>query len=258
MPEGASDFHILLLCEAELDAEVTSELADRVLRQHGAPWVAESLESLRTWTGITEGNRFTRLQDFKHEASEHARLPKYIGHLRSGPKLPNAAAAAKAVGFAELLVKRGRPIRAVVYQQDVDSDPRRKEGLRQAQDHAAETTEIAFIPAASDPKIEAWIVQGFDPEDKGEQEALQAVERELAIQDIRREAHRLRGQAKRNQPERDLKNVLPRLAGDSDDRRRACWQRSDLETLRERGAHTGLTDYLDEVRDRLLPRLVEG
>lgn len=42
------------------------------------------------------------------------------------------------------------------------------------------------------------------------------------------------------------------------DREERCWAQTPLETLRERSAETGLREFLDEVKDRLVPRLVKA
>jgi hypothetical protein len=59
-------------------------------------------------------------------------------------------------------------------------------------------------------------------------------------------------------PERDAhkrsaKRVLTALIGDDPEREARCWTEANLETLRERGERSGLTGYLDEIRDRIVP-----
>jgi hypothetical protein len=41
------------------------------------------------------------------------------------------------------------------------------------------------------------------------------------------------------------------------ERQQQCWEETSLELLRERGIHTGLTDYIDEIEQRLTPILSE-
>lgn len=36
-------------------------------------------------------------------------------------------------------------------------------------------------------------------------------------------------------------------------REQQCWEETSLEHLRKRGIHTGLTDYLHEIEQRLTP-----
>lgn len=40
------------------------------------------------------------------------------------------------------------------------------------------------------------------------------------------------------------------------EREKQCWEETSLQVLRERGVHTGLTDYLEEVEERLAAIIV--
>ena len=57
---------------------------------------------------------------------------------------------------------------------------------------------------------------------------------------------------------RNPKVVLEELTARNDElREQQCWQETSLELLRQRGKYTGLTDYLDEIEQRLIPVLLE-
>jgi hypothetical protein len=49
------------------------------------------------------------------------------------------------------------------------------------------------------------------------------------------------------------KRVCEVLTDNHLDRQRECWNQTRLETLRERGQENGLTEYLAEVEERLVP-----
>ena len=65
------------------------------------------------------------------------------------------------------------------------------------------------------------------------------------------EAHRLRATTLQD-PERirNVKVVLDELTKGDSDRECQCWQVTPLGVLQERGTHTGLTDYMNEVQAR--------
>ena len=56
---------------------------------------------------------------------------------------------------------------------------------------------------------------------------------------------------------RNPKVVLEELTARNELREQQCWQETSLELLRQRGKYTGLTDYLDEIEQRLIPVLLE-
>ncbi|NJM90807.1 MAG: hypothetical protein HC863_00485 [Myxococcales bacterium] len=129
----------------------------------------------------------------------------------------------------------------------------RKRGLLQAREAAAlppgcEGMAIAY--GCPDFEIEAWLLGGFQPRDDDERERLAAQHATLGFDPVT-QAHRLtaaRDHDKHGVPNpRSAKVVLASLTADDHARRQACWQETPLVTLRQRGEHNGLRDYLDEV-----------
>jgi len=55
-----------------------------------------------------------------------------------------------------------------------------------------------------------------------------------------------------------LKSYLERLTQGNFDREEQCWIKTDLDILKRRGEETGLTQFIDEVEERLLPLLIES
>jgi hypothetical protein len=68
------------------------------------------------------------------------------------------------------------------------------------------------------------------------------------------ESHRLRSTSW-EEPDRirNSKVVVEQLTRKNIERERQCWEDTSLTLLRERGIHTGLTDYIVEVEQLLAP-----
>jgi hypothetical protein len=72
------------------------------------------------------------------------------------------------------------------------------------------------------------------------------------------EAHRLRSNSfEEPDRHRNPKVVLEKLTGGDFSREQQCWAESSLDTLRSKGVDTGLTAYLDEVEQRLVPMITK-
>jgi hypothetical protein len=68
------------------------------------------------------------------------------------------------------------------------------------------------------------------------------------------ESHKLRSNSW-EEPDRirDPKVVVEKLTGGKMDREQQCWEETSLEHLREKGVQTGLTAYICEIEERLIP-----
>jgi hypothetical protein len=136
---------------------------------------------------------------------------------------------------------------AVFLIRDDDRKPDRRKGLGQAR---AETTlACPIVVGLAHRNRECWVLAGFEPVTPDETARLSAIRNELSF-DPRTEAHRLNG--KKGEP-RCPKRVLRELTRDDPVREARCWREPPLEVLRNRGQTTGLADYLEEVRDRIVP-----
>jgi hypothetical protein len=108
----------------------------------------------------------------------------------------------------------------------------------------------------AEPEREAWVLNGFVPQTNDEKEILQKIRKEVNF-DPCIDAHRLRGKISQPGTEtRDIKQVLC-LLGIDPLREKLCWQVTPLSTLVERGGKTGLSDFIDEVSNFLLPILTQ-
>jgi len=105
------------------------------------------------------------------------------------------------------------------------------------------------------PERECWVISGFQPEDDDEKQKLEMETLKLAFNPCLRSQALTAG--KDDQATRSPKRVLAVLTGDTWERQRKCWQETPLSVLAERGQHNGLSDYIDEVKDYLVP-LITG
>ena len=96
------------------------------------------------------------------------------------------------------------------------------------------------------------MLAGFDACDLGEQQRLEELHSDLGFSPV---LHAVRLRDKTHGAPRNIKRVLAHLTGDDADREAHCWTEPPLATLHERGASTGLSTFLDELR-AVLPGLL--
>jgi hypothetical protein len=245
MSEPAYEFG--LVCEGPADEFTACTLADRVLLKR-IDWLApELLDSYRKWRGEAPGETYLKWSNVKDRAAK-ARLSVF-GSFGDKPRAPDALTARKALLlFAGL---KERPA-AVLLIRDSDGDPERKdgEGLKQARDPRPWPFQV--IIGVAHPKQEAWVLAGFQPRSPEESERLQALRERLSVDPILK-AHTL--DAREHGAKTDIKRALRELTQGDGDRERQCLSETDLGVLEQRGEDNGLTAYLSEVRERLVPVL---
>ncbi|QRK12068.1 hypothetical protein JQX13_19675 [Archangium violaceum] len=149
-----------------------------------------------------------------------------------------------------LLASSVQPPKAVLLIRDSDGDSRRRLGLEQARDDRR--WPFPIIIGVAEPKRECWALTGFDPKNPEETARLQASERRLSFHPVR-DAHRL--DAREHGAKNDAKVALEELTRGDKERERACLEDTSLSSLAARGGNTGLTEYLKEIRERLVPVL---
>lgn len=238
----------IVVAEASADARLACDLADRVFIEEGPDWIDETLlPHLRTWTGLEPNYTFTRwasipglFKDFRRSRTRR--------RTETDQRKPDFAAGRKALILAMLM--REQTPAALLFVRDLDNQHERRAGLADAV--KAEAGNLAVVIATPNPKREVWVLNGFRHLTEREEKALTAIRAELNFHPCE-EAERLRYSSQTARPERDPKKILERLTENNGEREARCWNETPLPTLRERGAKTLLTDYLDEVKDKLLP-----
>ncbi|WP_244224632.1 hypothetical protein [Corallococcus sicarius] len=201
------------------------------------------LDTQRRWQGRTSDEAFLRWASVKDEADK-AGLKGLFGHFGGRPGEPDALVARRAL---MLFMTADKVPDAVMLIRDSDGDPRRRIGLEQARDNSAWPFHVVI--GVAEPKRECWVLAGFDAREN-EVEALRAVEQRLSFHPVR-DAHRLT--AREHGAKNDAKKALDELTSGKAERELECLRDTPLEMLQSRGAHVGLTQFLAEVRERLVP-----
>lgn len=246
---------LVVFCEAVADFQIASDLVDRVLRHDGPGWVADVLDAapdgLRSWRGDGRGNLFFDLHHLaKHVEQLAIRVPH--GHFDGCPGAADAVMGRTALSIVRHLVRRGEVIDAVLVVRDMDDQPERETGLGQARTEARSWATFRIVLGCASPMREAWVLCGFDPETDEERARLEELRQELGFQP-HEQAHHL--DAQDEQARRSAKRVLRLLGGDDREREERCWKHTALDKLRARGVVTGLCNYLDEIRQYIVPLL---
>ena len=104
-------------------------------------------------------------------------------------------------------------------------------------------------------KRECWVLAGFEPRDDEESNRLAELGNELGF-DPRKKAEKLT--AREPSAKRSAKRVLNALTGGDQDREAQCWKKTDLSILERQGKNTGLADYLNDLKQRLVPLFKPG
>lgn len=238
----------VVIVEGPEDARTACALADRVVVEEGPHWLnAYMRDQMRTWRGLQSTADFTQWAEVKTLAQE--RGIRSLGFPASGtPGGADLTQARKAINLHALMMdEEEAPVLLLV--RDTDAERRSRRDLEEARRQPRTPERLTVVIGVAHPKREAWVLNGFDPEDADEKEALAQAKQELGC-DPRLDAHMLT--ASSSGAKTNAKRVLQTLVG-SEDRERRCWEETDLATLWERGEETGLRAFLTEVKERLLP-----
>lgn len=263
MTEAHREF--IVLVEAEADFVTATGIAEKVIWEYSPEWVREVLEispsSLFSWAGLIAETPFSCWSNYKIIESQFEqngyRPPRFLGH--DHPRTPDYAAGKKVLLLIEFIKNRyQRNIPAVLFIRDGDNQAEDRLSSFIALRNEYSKIDIQVIVGLAVPKREAWVLNGFDPQNENEIQLLDKVRRELTL-DPCTEAHRLRGKV--NQPGielRDIKRVLMELVDNNPLREEQCWRTTSLDILITRGNETGLTDYIDNIREFMIPILVRN
>lgn len=256
---------VIVVVEAKADAEMATRLAERVLLDT-VDWLdPELLPYCIQWRGLAENTPYSLWSGDlnKREKLDQIaqtlglkKMPKTLGHSPDGPLQDYGAAARKAITLTRLLQDQRPEIQGVLLVIDLDiKSADRKVGLEQVrQEDSQQAAPLQIILGVANPKREAWVLNGFIPANKQEEEILETLKKELQF-DPCVDAHRLRAPRIDPDQSRNIKKVLARLTQGSQNREQQCWEETSLDRLKEQGQNTGLTDYLGEV-SQYLPKIL--
>lgn len=247
----------VVIVESSADARTATKLADRILVEK-VDWLEpEQLQYIFKWSGLEAGTEHSCWKDINQITTNFKNLgfrpPRFLGHGKEGALKSDGAAAIKILNLIRYLQKT-RNIKAVIFIRDLDNQLERKKGLEHARSEQIDRQpKLEIVIGTADKKREAWVLNGFIPLSQEEKRILEEIKAELKF-DPCEESHKLRSDSF-EEPKRirNPKVVLDKLTGKKMEREQQCWEETSLEHLRKRGIHTGLTDYLHEIEQRLTP-----
>lgn len=241
---------LVVVCEARADFLTASKLADRVFRD-SIEWIEgeepEMLDYLRRYEGFTDDQPFLLwTKDVKSYSKEVGIRPRGFIEIEGRPEQPelDARQTQRAIRLVET---RWPEVGGILLIRDDDRKTKRRAGMEQARGVSALSARIVIGLAHT--KRECWVLAGFEPRDDQERDSLAKARQELGF-DPRFQAERLT--AIHDHDTKAAKGVLGELVKHDHDREAACWELTPLELLEQRGTRTGLSEYLLEVKDRLV------
>ena len=249
---------IVVFAEHSSDARTICGIADRILLAHApADWderenvASPDLARRRTWVGLDDGATFFDLHHLKARAGTNPR--QFVRRPYGESRGYDSATVRIAL---QLCVKRAatRPdTRGLLFIRDLDAQgPERIASAEAASTEAGDAFPALF--AWPDPSTEAWLLHGFIPQNHAETKRLEE-ERAALHFDPTTASHLLRA-ANEGEP-RNPKRVLRVLTDSDNDRVEECWEKTPLQTLRDRGEHSGLRAFFEQVETKLIPLLPE-
>lgn len=274
---------LVIFAEAPPDARAAAILVDRVLAElDGAEWVSDLLAveelsanpeqwaaraSVRTYgDGRAEWSldgkmRFIDVHKLKDLAEELRRDDRSfrltLGLFGGEPGKHAAKLGRKAIDVAEMLDRRSRgaglPIDCAIIMQDMDGDASRRDGLHQAR-RSTSWRRFEVTVACPNQCHEAWILASFLTDDDTETRAIEAEAKSLGF-DPRRQSERLHHDHGRVD---SASAVLERIGASVDARSEMALRLTPLEHMRDRGQRNGLAEFLDEVGEYLVPRILSA
>jgi hypothetical protein len=238
---AAVTLSIAVVCEAPADQRSGCTLADRVICDQIAWIESDMLDHVRRWRGFRSQDPHLLWKEVPSLAKRLRILAR--GHFDGRPGALEAGAVRRAL--LVLLASSDR-VDAIVLLRDDDGETGRQTGFEQARE-TVETVAPVIIGLAH-TKRECWVLAGFEP--RNERAILAELRRDLGF-DPRERAEELT--AKHDHDKRSAKRVLDRITAGNVDREDEFCRIAELGARRARGQHTGLTAFLDEVRQRLMP-----
>ena len=236
---------IVVVCEAQADFVVASEIADRLVCDR-IKWIEpETLDSFRTFCGLENPTVFTTWANIARLA-RNGNL-RVRGHFDGQPAAPDAHAARRAI---KIVLRELPDTDTILLIRDDDRQTARRQGLEQARSESIFSERI--IIGLAHCKRECWVLSGFVALDDREVRLLNELRSELGFDPCSTAGNLT---ASHFQDLRSAKRVLSVLTGGIWEREVRCWRDTSLAVMRERGVETGLADFIAELESRLLPLL---
>jgi hypothetical protein len=235
---------IALVCEGLSDPRTLCALADRIIPE--VSWItADEIDTHRHYRGFQPTDQYLTWFDIDVLANQYR--VKSLGHFEGLPLHGDGHKVRKALALLTLHAPEPQ-VEAIIFFRDGDREyEARRDAIRLVRDNSS--IPIPVIVGVANRMRECWVLNGFEPTDDPER-ALLTTEHIRVGFDPRFRAHEL---TDTNESEdRCPKRVLRALTGDDRERERECVFRTSIETLRTRGAETGLLEFLNELKERLI------
>jgi hypothetical protein len=251
----------IVIVESRADAMTATKLAERVIIDR-VDWIdSDNIEYFVKWTGLEAETRFSCWKDtgkiIENYKEAGVRVPRFLSRSRRTDSSKADEAATMKILHLVRALSRNRDIKAVIFIRDLDCQPERRQGIEGArEEHVNVKPPLAIVVGTAERTREAWVLNGFIPMSIAEEKNLADLKTQLTF-DPCDNAHKLRSNSfAEADRDRNPKVVLDILTNENWERQSQCWEETELDILRSRGEHTGLTNYLKEIEHRLIPAIV--
>lgn len=257
---------LLVVCEAPDDFALASRLIDRTIQEHGPDWARDDLTVAREYFGID-----TQLAESQEPFVRWRLIGAVTTHAAGGdegkakrvqlnfdqfgesfPAHEDALAFLRFVRVVQTSDRVRQPDAFILVR---DTDSKERTDLRKLNDHP-QFKKFPAVVGVPDPETECWLLAGF-LHDATDAEQKQIAEMQRLNDGVHpcRDTHKLR--AANEGEDRHPKTVLARLTNDDTARIARCLE-APFDSLRTHGRENGLAEFLDQLRDRLIPGLFGG
>ena len=237
---------IALVCEGVTDPPTICALADRFICS-GVDWIpSDEIDTHRHYRGFKPSDPYMSWFDIDDLANKYG--VRSIGHYQGKSLHGDGHNIRKAILLFVLHAPKEMPVEAIIFFRDGDNEyDARRSAILRVRDNTP--LSIPVVVGVANRMRECWVLNGYEPADEEERAQL-AVEHERVGFDPRFRSHELTDRNENG--DRSPKRVLRALTGDDQDRERKCLTNTSFETLRLRGAETGLLEFLHELQERLI------
>ncbi len=245
MTASPAAYTFAVVAEAQIDQRTACDLAERVILAE-VDWIEpQSLADFCRWRGLDTDTPYLAWKSVVTQARER-RIPLHGGFLEKRGDYDEW----RAHLALRLFMAVGQPPDGLLLVRDSDGKTGHLRSLERLRKGGFQN--FTIVLAVPDPKRECWVLAGFDPRDAHETSRLAELRSRLGY-DPRLKAELLKAEGKKGK--HNAKKALEQLMTPASAREESCWQDTDLDVLRERGQGSGLTAFLAEVSELLVPLL---
>ena len=241
---------IAVIAEAHYDFRVVSTLFDRAaLESKDMPeWIRDDpqqFEVERVFSGINEAEEFTVRKSVKSRSKNFGKGFQNVSKFGTGLG-DDLRDTERCVSLAVLADQK---LNILLLSRDSDGKSERLESWRKVKEKFQNEISFQIVLASQHCKLEAWILNGFVPNNSKEEQRLKEMRQELGFPPVEQAEKLWAGRGAKKCPKR----VLSLLCDKDREREERCWNETDLKILRENGTNTGLSAFLEDVENSCVP-----